>query len=489
MTSAQRASRRRRSISASSSDRLLRSNVSYIRPRCESLSPIVGKIALVIMLPLSIGLVLTSFGLGIMSLIPFLGFGAVTALICLLPMTIYSIAWTIYLLLAQQDRPSHSLMGTPALARLIPFLPLAPWRCWKVAKATLSYLASWLRYSTLARGWLLTYLMYAKERDNENLIYDAIPYAIPFFHQVLDVYPPPRSFRDAKQSKNKTLNHYGTYQGAPVLVLVPTPIVPVRLLSHRKAYLQIAIRLRNSGYCVVVPDIQYYPNASIRDSVGDLRLALSWVGAHIASYGGNPAAIYTMGFGLSAHLVSLTLVQEAVALSQTVALHTASTMGLEDLESRLDRSRVQNFESYLPQVRLPQLAGVILVAPLIDVVKGYRHEMALGVEHLSYLRRSTGPTHAQCLSHSPSHLLQESKGSLDASFLPPKFLLIHGGNDRMIPLYHSALFKTLLDEAGVAKVELRAYRTLRHFEALACLALPASPYASQIFADLRDFIC
>ena len=163
-------------------------------------------------------------------------------------------------------------------------------------------------------------------------------------------------------------------------------------------------------------------------------------------------------------------------------------MGLEGAEPTNGGLRQKGLEIYLPQVRLPQLAGVVLVAGLSGVIKGYRHETEQGIEHLSYLRRWTGPSHAQCLLHSPAHLLMESKHVLDASFLPAKFLLIHGGMDTTIPLYHSALLRTLLNDAGVEDVKMRAYRNLKHFEALACLADRYPPYARQVLTDVREFI-
>ena len=80
----------------------------------------------------------------------------------------------------------------------------------------------------------------------------------------------------------------------------------------------MALRMRKLGYCVVVPDISYYPACQIPQSVVDLRLALSWVGAHIFSYTGHPSRSYVIGMGMSSELVALTLVQEAAVMSRVV---------------------------------------------------------------------------------------------------------------------------------------------------------------------------
>ncbi|CAD6930750.1 unnamed protein product, partial [Tilletia controversa] len=62
-------------------------------------------------------------------------------------------------------------------------------------------------------------------------------------------------------------------------------IPPLTWTNKRKTYLQLALRLRRLGYCVVVPDITYFPEARIKASIIDLRLVLRWVGANISRYG------------------------------------------------------------------------------------------------------------------------------------------------------------------------------------------------------------
>lgn len=414
-------------------------------------------------------------------------------------------AWTAYLLVAQQDPPPYALLGSASLARLIPFLPLAPLRCLKVVKASAQYVWACLWNIRIAHDWFLRYVYYTRAKERGEPIFDTIPYGVPFSRQVLDVYPAPRTAGSESRSTLAApeVTGLGIQRGVPVLVIVPAPILPSSILGHRKIYLQLALSMRKLGYCVVVPDITYYPASRIRQSVIDLRLALSWVGAHISSYGGNPASIYVMGFGLSAHLVSLTLIQEATVLSHTLVVNAiahgeessagASPRGALQPEKREQVAmRLKNLEIYVPQVRLPQLAGVVLLAGVSDVVKEYRHEMERGIEHLSYLRRSSGPSHGQCLLHSPAHLLVESRGIVDPSFLPPKFLLIHGGKDQVVPISHSTLLNTLLTEAGVKQVEMRAYRELGHLETLtSLLTIPCqkdSAYAPQLLADVREFI-
>jgi hypothetical protein len=58
---------------------------------------------------------------------------------------------------------------------------------------------------------------------------------------------------------------------------------------------------------------------------------------------------------------------------------------------------LRRVEIYEPQIEIPPIAGVILLAGVFDVIKCFRGESDRGVEHLSVLRRSCGPSHTSCL--------------------------------------------------------------------------------------------
>lgn len=145
-----------------------------------------------------------------------------------------------------------------------------------------------------------------------------------------------------------------------------------------------------------------------------------------------------------------------------------------------------------PEIEIPPLAGMILIAGVSDVIKGYRHESERGIETLSSLRRSVGPNHTACLLHSPAHLLYAAKNILDIGLLPPKFLLIHGGKDSVVPIEQSTLMKTLLTGVGLEHVKLRAYRELGHAESIASLFVGmgkrSTRYSRQILNDVKDFV-
>lgn len=62
---------------------------------------------------------------------------------------------------------------------------------------------------------------------------------------------------------------------------------------------------------------------------------------------------------------------------------------------------LRRVEIYEPEIEIPPIAGIILLAGVFDVIKCFRGESDRGVEHLSVLRRSCGPSHTSCLVSVP----------------------------------------------------------------------------------------
>lgn len=153
---------------------------------------------------------------------------------------------------------------------------------------------------------------------------------------------------------------------------------------------------------------------------------------------------------------------------------------------------LRSVELYAPNLPVPPVRGLILMAGISDVIKAYRYERERGVEDVSPLRRAMGPSHTKCLLHSPAHLLYAAKNILDLDLLPPKFLLVHGGKDSVVPVEQSTLLRTMLQGIGAEQVVMRAYRNLGHIETLAAgflgMAKSLTAYRDPILNDLFTFI-
>lgn len=596
---------------------------------------------------------------GLLCAVPVIGIFAIPLFLLLTLLLLYSVAWFSYLLLAQADPPASSKQGT--LAPYLPFLPYSPLRCLKINWAALLYASSAIKVALPAvLDWSYRRVMVLGTQGGGGIVKENILYGSSSPNKRLDIYLPPSSpgttrtgttsssstsasVRNRKHSTNfaeplpspsiedenatpRPGNQSPNRNRSPVVIVVPSPIPPLTWTQRRKTYLQLALRLRRMGYCVIVPDISWYPEGRIKTSIVDLRLVLRWAAANCKRYGGDERQIYLLGHGMSAHLAMLTLTQEAVVLSREGFLHrqseaqskreqlvnwdnrnedehdetitsasqqksvkynngshsygstssyaaVASTpvhvpglqaseteenawvdeSGEEDLPpgavmngneniDQLNRARgsrgldsfdnttgnvsgisnisfpssswpqngdhsngqslsnistsisngLRKVEIYEPEINVPPIAGIILLAGVFDVIKCFRNESDRGVEHLSVLRRSCGPSHTSCLLHSPAHLLYAAKNILDTSLLPPRFLLVHGGKDAVVDVSQSTLLKTLLSGIGVENVKLRAYRELGHVEAVASLFLgmgkASTRYSKQILGDISDFI-
>lgn len=85
-----------------------------------------------------------------------------------------------------------------------------------------------------------------------------------------------------------------------------------------------------------------------------------------------------------------------------------------------------------------------------DPVKQLRLEVRRGIEQFSTLRRSLGGSHSDMLKSSPAHMLYAAR-SLPKIALPPRCLIVHGGEDESVPLTQSVLLKSVLTGAGAGE--------------------------------------
>lgn len=102
---------------------------------------------------------------------------------------------------------------------------------------------------------------------------------------------------------------------APVVLLVASP--SYRFLSSKSfPSSQIALRLRRLGYCVVVPSLTSFPDATAEEMVWEIRECLRWIGEEIQAFGGDARRIWVLGAGVGATLANLAIVQSAVVVSR-----------------------------------------------------------------------------------------------------------------------------------------------------------------------------
>ncbi|POW18662.1 hypothetical protein PSHT_05478 [Puccinia striiformis] len=332
---------------------------------------------------------------------------------------VYSLAWIPYLLFAQDDLSSHQSI----------LLPFSPIKVLRIVTTLVKHLIILLRSNwielVLDYSYRKIIVMGRDRKTNKNtpsIVTRNIIYGytdeIRKRNKRLDVYLPP-SFNNSS--------------------------TPVTTDSHNLAPVFV---LRRLGFCVVIPDFvspysnhrlfsliinglgknyqTQFPEGRCDHSVRDIRCALKWVSRSISQYGGNPDRIFLAGHGSGAHLSLLTVLESSITRCLEEQGYPIVNRGPEELD-------------------IPAIEGMILISGIYDPINQIRDEVRVGWHHILATRRALGPSHSATLSNSPARLLHWAQNFLAPKFLPNKFLIIHGGQDKNVPILQSHFLYTLLE--------------------------------------------
>jgi len=99
-------------------------------------------------------------------------------------------------------------------------------------------------------------------------------------------------------------------------------------------YRFVAEAITSRGFIAVLPDYRLYPTAAFPAFMTDAALAVAWVHANIASYGGDPQRIFLAGHSAGGHIVALLMLDKRylqnVGLNRDVIRATAGLSGPYD---------------------------------------------------------------------------------------------------------------------------------------------------------------
>ncbi|EGG05339.1 lipase [Melampsora larici-populina 98AG31] len=433
------------------------------------------------------------------SFLPIFSLVSIPSFIFISIFLLFSISSIPYLLFAQTDPPEGS--------RIL-VLPLSPLRAWRVLRTIIQQS---FEFSKLGLIELLLDYSYRRiiviggnKKINSKILKENISYrttttSTQSKSNRLDIYLPidwsPISRSYPTQSSSIHLQSFDLSHSSDLEIhsddsdsaqIPASALAPVIVFLHpggwsitsKGLYIQLALRFRRLGFCVVVPNFTQFPEGRCEDSIADIRQALAWVQRSAHQYGGDGNRVYLLGHGSGAHLALLTVVQDAVIHSRD---HAPSQAMIPSGLNRLTHSNDQYTTSN-------QIEGLILMSGIYDPIKQVRIEAKLGWEMVSTLRRALGPSHAQTLLNSPNHLLFASKDFLQVDRLPSKVLLIHGGRDTNVPIVQSVLCKTLLVGIGLKEVRLRAYRELGHLDSLLSIMIDGRRYGNLIDAEIVSLV-
>lgn len=244
-----------------------------------------------------------------------------------------------------------------------------------------------------------------------------------------------------------------------------------------------------------MPDITRYPDGTIEDQVADVRSVVTWVYKEARAFGGDRTRIYLAGHGLGAHLGMYTVAQDAVVHSRDrLEIHNTAShwqhIGSSDqpTQTREIPNGLRTLRIYSPEIPLPHIRGVILLSPVADVIKQVRHEAKFWLEHVSPLRRALGSSQTKCMRHSLGHILFAARHIVEVDSMPDRVLVVHGGNDQLVPSWQSAWLADLLNGLDVPTT-LRQYSRLAHFDIVTSLMAGMESQSTKwLLHDVRTFI-
>jgi len=229
---------------------------------------------------------------------------------------------------------------------------------------------------------------------------------------------------------------------------------PVLILVHggswskynKEMFAPAAMKLLPEAMVVVIPDHTLYPHAGYEQMTHEVAAALSWTLENIEQYGGDPERVVVAGHSSGGHLVGLAVMDRRFL--QAYGHDKGEVRGLVFASSGYDLRAQYACEKTRGGTR-----GTRLMKTMVGV--------AGGVENFPRA--------------SPINYVQRD--------LPP-ILILHGDEDRTVPVEIALDFHAALQEAG-AQSELKIYPGRGHSE---ILFSALTEKRAQIVADISDFV-
>jgi acetyl esterase/lipase len=171
--------------------------------------------------------------------------------------------------------------------------------------------------------------------------------------------PDVRTLRDLRYADGAGRRHLldvylprGVVRDAPVLLQVHGGGWVIG--EKRQQALPLMLHLASRGWVCVAANYRLSPRATFPDHILDLKLAIRWIRAHIAEYGGDPSFLVVTGGSAGGHLsafVALTAndpeYQPGFETVDTSVQACVPFYGLYDFANRFKHAHFDGFEQFL----------------------------------------------------------------------------------------------------------------------------------------------
>lgn len=195
-------------------------------------------------------------------------------------------------------------------------------------------------------------------------------------------------------------------------------------------------RLSKSGCIVACLDYRNFPQGTVAEMLEDVNTGISWVLHRIEDYGGDPQRVTVVGQSCGAQLSSMAIILQAE-------------------QRMLGKQLPGGFPQWTPSV----LRGFVGVSGLYNVhdIADYLHARGLYRSLFHKIQSLEGRTELKMLS--PVYCVKDLSREF-VNELPPVTLL-HGSEDRCVPVKYAEQFRDALSSIG-AEVQLKAYQGETH---------------------------
>jgi len=244
--------------------------------------------------------------------------------------------------------------------------------------------------------------------------------------------------KDLKYSDNKPRNTFDVYSPSyfDANRSNKNELSPVLLFVHggswawgdKIQYILMGKLLAEAGIVCMVINYTLYPKGLIDDMLIDIDNAVKYCYNNIHNYGGDKEKIYLAGHSAGAHIISL------FACTRYLNNAIKSNNINSNNSSSGNSSTTNNNNTKSTKNEIPMVKAIIGLSGPFEISDHFIHETTRGLEHISPMRPCMkGPKYFDFYSPTCIFNKLEDDNIIDCKRFP-KFYLLHGGQDKTVPL-------------------------------------------------------